>query len=360
MSEKKRDILDLIRDPKTVKAMQSVATKHLTAERLLTIVINSIAKTPKLAQCSPQSVLGAAMTAQALGLEPNTPLQHCFLIPYTRRYKEGNAWKSMVECQFQIGYRGFIALAERSPKFVELQAEAIHDGDTFEHQIGSESFLRYTKALRDRGPLIGSFMYVRYRGEHGEGQQAVVLPLDEILKIREKSETFRTLRAAIANAEHDKDRAAAQKKYDETPWVLWEDQMAVKSAIKRGLQLVSLSPAVALAAEVDSASETGNLNLSALTDPNLLRAAIEGEASLPAAQSERPAIEQPKAKSERARIPAVLSSDQLTALNVERQSAGITEKELCELMNINSMLEIDLARYQEALSLCGVKPNAEV
>lgn len=377
-----RNLLDLIRDPKTVKAMQSVATKYLTAERLLTVVVNSIAKTPKLAQCTPHSVLGAAMAAQALGLEPNTPLQLCYLIPYERRYKEGNNWKSMLECQFQIGYRGYISLAERSPRFVELQTEAIHEGDTFEHQMGSETFLRYAKSLRDRGPLLGAFLWVKFRSEFGEGQRVMVLPVDEILKVRERSETFRTLRARVESAQNDKERAAAQKKYEDTPWVLWEDQMAVKTVVKRGLQQVSLSPALAFAAQVDTASDEGRLNLSDYTDPEALRAAVNGEAPIsetapgalehleanrfefdppPATTESQPAartVAKPKSKSAGASStppPAdspptelMLNAAQIRSVTEACERNGLTVPELCGLLRVESLSALPQARLEEA------------
>ena len=52
------------------KALPSV----ITPERFTRIVLSALSTNPKLATTTPQSFLGAMMTAAQLGLEPNTPL----------------------------------------------------------------------------------------------------------------------------------------------------------------------------------------------------------------------------------------------------------------------------------------------
>ena len=52
------------------KALPSV----MTPERFTRIVLSALSTNPKLAETTPQSFLGAMMTAAQLGLEPNTPL----------------------------------------------------------------------------------------------------------------------------------------------------------------------------------------------------------------------------------------------------------------------------------------------
>lgn len=52
------------------KALPSV----MTPERFTRITLSALSTNPKLAQCTPQSFLGAMMTAAQLGLEPNTRL----------------------------------------------------------------------------------------------------------------------------------------------------------------------------------------------------------------------------------------------------------------------------------------------
>jgi recombination protein RecT len=290
--KKQRTIFDLLDAPDTKKKFEHVLSGFITPEKMLRLCINAVRKTPRLLDCDPYTVFGAMMTAASLDLEPNTVLQQAFLIPYgksmPRKDENGNnvkdaktgkwIWDKHFECNFQIGYRGFVDLAYRSPRLVKLEAEAIHANDKFEHQKGSESFLRYVKKLNDRGELIGAFCYMKAQSEHGATADiSAVLPLDELQKIRSRSETYRSLTKAVDEAEEGKKRSAAEGKLADTPWVLWEDDMAAKSAIKKAIKQFPLSRKMAAAAEVDSASDGGALDLHAMADADIARSVGEGD-----------------------------------------------------------------------------------
>lgn len=281
-----KTILDYLDDSRVKNGLVAVATKYLTAERVLRLSNNAVRKTPKLLQCDPQTVLGAIMTSTALGLEPNTLLQQAFLIPYKRWMKNAQGkFVAVMECQFQIGYRGFVTLGYRSPHIKQIQFEAIHKGDLFESEQGSKTFLRYAKALDQRGDLIGSFSHVILANGL---ESACVLPLAEVHKIRSRSETYRTLTAAVEAAKNEAELAKAQQKLADTPWVLWLDDMAAKSAIKKhakGLPIAT-QDAILAAADIDTAGDLGQANLRAMADPDLVRTIIEGEEEVPQLENE--------------------------------------------------------------------------
>lgn len=279
----RKTILQLLEDPKMAHAMGVLAGKAMSGERMLKLCLNAVRKTPRLLQCDPQSVLGAMMTSAAIGLEPNTVQQQAFLIPYKKRMKVGREWVDGFECQFQIGYRGFITLAYRSKAVRTIQADAIHAGDLFKHELGSESFCRYGKALQERGELIGAFCYTQ-TGDQGEA--VTVLPLEELHKIRSRSETYRSLKRAVEQAENDNERNKAEQKLADTPWVLWEDDMAAKSAIKKHAKQLPLVPILTVAGQLDDNSAAGALDLSALSDPDFAKSVAEGEEEPPALPAE--------------------------------------------------------------------------
>lgn len=273
-------ILALLENPKVAKGMAAVAGKYLAPDKMLRLCINAVHKTPDLLKCNPKSVLGAMMASAALDLEPNTPQQQAFLIPYKRSMKVDGQWIETYDCQFQIGARGFRTLAYRSPRIKLLEAEAIHERDIWKHRLGSQAMLEYEKALANRGELIGAFSYARLEGGF---ESAVVLPLEEILKIRNRSETWRALARRVETAENERDRAKADAKLAETPWVMWIDDMAAKSATKKHAKQLPLdaSPALAVAANLDDAGDAGGLDLSALSDPDLVREVAAGAEDLP-------------------------------------------------------------------------------
>ncbi len=274
-----RTIFDFLEHPKVKMGLAHVAGKFLTPDRMLTLCVNAVKKTPLLLQCEPQSVLGAMMASAALGLEPNTVQQQAFLIPYKQNRKVGDQWVSTYECQFQVGYRGFITLGYRSPYIDSMSAEAIHKGDHFKPMQGSKVFLEYIKSLEERGPLVGAFSHVALKN----GRESMcVLPLEEVMKIRGRSETFRALLAKWENASSDGEKRKAQQKLDDTPWVLWEDDMAAKSAIKKhakGLPIAS-SDALIAAASIDDKSEI--LDLKQMADPDAVKSMLQDGAEPPA------------------------------------------------------------------------------
>ncbi len=282
-AEPPKTIFQYLDDARVKQGIAAVAGKYLTAERMLRLCVMAVKKTPKLAACDPTTVLGAMMTSAALGLEPNTVQQQAFLIPYKTRRKNPSTgqWVDVLECQFQIGYRGFVTLAYRTPRLKGLMAEAIHKGDHFKHRLGSGTFLEFEKALVDRGEMIGAFSYAQLDG----GQEvACVLPLDEVLKIRSRSETYRTLVRAVEAAQNESERQKAETKLAETPWVLWEDDMAAKSAIKKHAKLLPIASndALAVAAEVDNRAEGGGLDLRAMTTVEQVREVFEEGGEPPA------------------------------------------------------------------------------
>lgn len=93
---KSMGIADLIKamQPEIKKALPEV----ITVERFTRMALSALNTTPKLKECTQMSFLSALMNAAQLGLEPNTPLGQAYLIPYKN--------KGVLECQFQIGYKG--------------------------------------------------------------------------------------------------------------------------------------------------------------------------------------------------------------------------------------------------------------
>lgn len=136
--------------PDLIKAMQPEIKKALpdviTVERFTRMALSALNTTPKLKECTPMSFLSALMNAAQLGLEPNTPLGQAYLIPYKN--------KGVLECQFQIGYKGLIDLSYRNPLVQTIQAQAVYENDDFEYELGLDSKLVHRPVLRDRGGII--------------------------------------------------------------------------------------------------------------------------------------------------------------------------------------------------------------
>ncbi|MDD6694963.1 MAG: recombinase RecT [Firmicutes bacterium] len=136
--------------PDMVKAMMPEIKKALpaviTPERFTRIALSALNNTPALQKCTPMSFLAALMNAAQLGLEPNTPLGQAYLIPYKN--------KGILECQFQIGYKGLIDLAYRNGQMQTIQAQSVCENDHFEYEYGLDPKLIHRPAFSDRGEPV--------------------------------------------------------------------------------------------------------------------------------------------------------------------------------------------------------------
>lgn len=109
--------------------LASVAAAHMNPERMMRVLALAVSKTPKLAECSPLSILGALMQSASLGLEPNTVMGHSYLVPFDRYERAKNKGdkprKVGTEVQLIVGYRGFVQLGWNS-SMVRMFDAAIH------------------------------------------------------------------------------------------------------------------------------------------------------------------------------------------------------------------------------------------
>ena len=153
-SKQIKDIPSLIRN--SVKELEKAVPNCMNAERLCRIALTTVRLNPKLAECTPESFLGALFQAAQLGLEPNVEGQ-AYLIPYTNKKNIGGKWTKIQEVQFQIGYKGYIELFYRHGSAQVIDMHTVYKNDTFEYEYGSQPMLRHCPALKDRGEVISYY-----------------------------------------------------------------------------------------------------------------------------------------------------------------------------------------------------------
>lgn len=187
------------------KALPSV----LTPERFTRIVLSALSTNPKLQETTPESFLGAMMTAAQLGMEPNTPLGQAHLLPYY------NSKKRCLECQFQLGYKGLIDLAYRSGEVSTIQAHVVYEHDKFSYAYGLEPQLEHVPAMGDRGSP--THVYAVFRTKDG-GYSFGVMSIDDV---RRHAQRY-------------------SKSFENGPWQTNFEEMAKKTVLKRVLKYAPL------------------------------------------------------------------------------------------------------------------------
>ena len=215
-SNKPMQIKDYIKsyEREIAKALPSV----ITAERFSRIATTAVTQNPMLATCTPQSFIGAMLTAAQLGLEPNTPLGQAYLIPYGSN------------CSFQLGYRGLIELAHRSGDIKSIEAHVVYANDDFDFEFGLDPKLKHKPAKGDRGDV--AWVYAVYHTKDG-GYGFEVMSVDDINRHR-----------------------ARYSKAKNSPWDTAWDEMAKKTVIKRVLKYAPLKTEFARAMAADETTTT--------------------------------------------------------------------------------------------------------
>lgn len=203
----------------SLKELGKAMPACMNAERLARIAFTSIRLNPTLAECTPQSFLGALFQSAQLGLEPNIEGQ-AYLIPYSNSKNINGVWVKKKEVQFQIGYKGYIELFYRHDMASSIDMQAVYENDFFEYEFGTDGFIKHRPTLKNRGEVIAYYAVAKLKNG---GSVFKVMSKDECVehgKIHSKSYT---------NGSFDKN----------SPWAKDLDAMCKKTVL---LQLAKLMP----------------------------------------------------------------------------------------------------------------------
>lgn len=202
-------------------SLRKAIAKNMDSGRLIRVAVNAMHRSPALWNCSMSSIVNSVVLTGVLGLEPNTPLGHAYLIPYGK------------ECTFQPGYRGLMHLACRTADVKKFDPHLVFIGDEFEIEYGfNERFRHVPKEQSEE--WIGAYSFVKFN----DGEPSVLyMPKARILKIR------------------DQFSKAYQNNKNTSPWTTSEDEMALKTVIKRHIKRFDLSIEIATATEADDQAE---------------------------------------------------------------------------------------------------------
>ena len=98
------------------------------AQSFTASVIQVTNQSRKLKLADPQTIFTAALTAASLSLPIDPNLGFAYIIPYDINEKQPDGtWKKRVVAQFQMGYKGFIQLAQRSGQYQRINAVTVYE-----------------------------------------------------------------------------------------------------------------------------------------------------------------------------------------------------------------------------------------
>lgn len=152
--ELKKNNITAAKEVKTVKGMlETPAFKKKFEEMLgkkaagfISSIIAVTNSSNYLMKADPATVIGAAAQAAMLDLPINQSLGFAYIVPY-----KGAA-------QFQLGYKGYIQLAQRSGQYADIGAKTVYEGE-LEYENRLLDKFRFGERTSDK--VIGYLAYFR-------------------------------------------------------------------------------------------------------------------------------------------------------------------------------------------------------
>lgn len=214
LTTKGNDLRQLISGENMRKQFTAALPKHLSVERFCRIACTAITKTPKLADCTQESLMACLLNLSAFGLEPDGRRAH--LIPY------GN------QCTLIIDWKGLAELAMRSGIIAKLHADIICENDVFHYELG-EVVTHTINWKQPRGDMYAAYSIAVTK----DGAKfCAVMTKDEIDAVRKRSRSG-----------------------NNGPWVTDYNEMAKKTTFRRLSKWLPLSAEFRDAVERDDDQE---------------------------------------------------------------------------------------------------------
>ena len=150
-AQKAHRLKDFFQAPTVQAKMRELLDKN--AASFATSAMQIANSNPMLLDAEPMSIFNAAVMAATLNLPINNNLGFAYIVPYRN--------KGRVEAQFQLGYKGFIQLAQRSGQFERLVSLPVYEAQLIEEDpINGFKFDWKQKPAENEQP-IGYYAYFK-------------------------------------------------------------------------------------------------------------------------------------------------------------------------------------------------------
>lgn len=144
------------------------------AQGFITSILQIVANNDKLSKADPYTVYNAAAIAATLDLPINQNLGFAYIIPYDSKQSDGSY---KVVAQFQMGYKGFIQLSQRSGQFKTISACPIFEGQLITQNPLTGFEFDFTKKTSET--VIG---YAAYFSLINGFEKTLYMTVDELKK----------------------------------------------------------------------------------------------------------------------------------------------------------------------------------
>lgn len=182
------------------------------APQFITSVLQIATSNKLLENADPLSIYNSAAIAATLDLPLNNNLGFAWIVPYKKNFKDAQGnWQSVVLAQFQIGYRGFIQLAQRTGNYQRINVTEVF-ANQFKKWNALTEELDADFSIDGTGEVVGFCCYFRL---HNGFEKVSYWTIE---KVRKHAERY-------------------SKSFGDGPWKTEFDKMAKKTVLKNTLSI---------------------------------------------------------------------------------------------------------------------------
>ena len=128
-------------------------------QRFVSSIVSAVSVNPALQECASDTILSGALLGESLGLSPSPQLGQYYLVPYDDKKRECKV------ATFQLGYKGYVQLAERSGNYKKINVLSIKEGELVNFDPLNEDIevtLIEDEEERENAPTIGYYAMFEY------------------------------------------------------------------------------------------------------------------------------------------------------------------------------------------------------
>ena len=167
--QKKLGFSEVINSVPYQRMIANTLKDRATANRFISSIVSAVATSPALQECTPKTVVSAALLGEGLKLSPSPQLGQFYMVPFKQKEKtdrNGNViQQACTNATFVLGYKGYIQLATRSGEYKRINAMPIKEGELVRYNpFDDEIELEYIEndELRETLPTIGYYAMFEY------------------------------------------------------------------------------------------------------------------------------------------------------------------------------------------------------
>lgn len=225
-------------DP-AAKRMHELGMNVVEIKKEISFALQHINKNQKLRECTGESMLAAVVNIANIGLTLNPVAKEAYLIPRYNRLVNG------MECVLEPGYIGLVKLLTDAGGIHSMTSNVVYENDQFSLNLADnrEPVVHRPELIKSkRGKVIGCYALATLPDGT---RQAEWMDIEELHKIRERSETY----VAFRNG-----------KIKSCTWDTDETEMMRKTVVKR---IYKYLPRTERMNKIDEAIKLDNTDYSA-------------------------------------------------------------------------------------------------